>query len=425
MPRRNLSEMPLWEMRLVSITAKWQGWSITNDKGYVVVRFRVSGRPSEQVSLPSPIRYREEDEETAINWIRKLYKTWEASEGSLSLKGALAEVKGTSDATGNKHATTWEDIAEALRQSKIDGGSQIQPKTWETNWKPFIDEAIKVLGSKNKPTDGYTLLKAVLKKWKHAPSMKVEAGRYLALFMKYAVQRYNAPRSWLITEIDKEELIPKKPKVRKKAVFDDQEILEFINSIEHGEPGKENANKGWANVFRMLSQYGLRPIELQYLSVEIHPVTCKPTFYCSYEKVGGADETKPRFIQPMWLRDEHDQKIVWGLEEAWAKGTLELPVGIDGNTRHLNGGAVNCFLHKRKAWKQLIDKYLAKDPKEWVRPYSFRDSYSVRSHREGVPIASICDSMGHTVAVHERSYRTITEFMVARDYESDATVLSV
>ena len=69
MPRRNLSEMPVWEMRLVSISSKWPGWSITNDKGYVCIRYRVAGQAREQVNLPK-LRYREEDEEAAINWSR-------------------------------------------------------------------------------------------------------------------------------------------------------------------------------------------------------------------------------------------------------------------------------------------------------------------------------------------------------------------
>ena len=79
--------MPLWEMRLVSISSKWPGWSITNDKGYVCIRYRVAGQAREQVNLPK-LRYREEDEEAAINWSRRLYKVWSAAEGQRTLKAA-------------------------------------------------------------------------------------------------------------------------------------------------------------------------------------------------------------------------------------------------------------------------------------------------------------------------------------------------
>lgn len=203
-----------------------------------------------------------------------------------------------------------------------------------------------------------------------------------------------------------------------KAVIDDTDLLELIAVVD-------SQNKGWANILRLLTQYGLRPIELQYLSVRKHPTTGRLTFYCSYEKVGGAEETKPRFIQPMFLRDKDGRKVVWALEQAWSDGTLELPAGNDGLIIKLNGRRVNGFLHRLELWKDLIEKYGTRRPSEWVRPYSMRDSYSVRSHREGVPKASICASMGHSEAVHDRSYRTITAGIVARDYEFPTTAISI
>jgi hypothetical protein len=127
----------------------------------------------------------------------------------------------------------------------------------------------------------------------------------------------------------------------------------------------------------------------------------------------------------MFLLDRNNQKIVWALEEAWDEGRLELPTGNDGNTIKLNGRRVNGFLHRLESWKELINKYAAKEPSEWVRPYSLRDSYSVRSHREGVPKGSICASMGHSEAVHDRSYRTITASIVARDYQFPTTAISL
>jgi hypothetical protein len=170
-----------------------------------------------------------------------------------------------------------------------------------------------------------------------------------------------------------------------------------------------------------LTQYGLRPVEFQYLTVEKHPNTGKLTFYCSYEKIGGEEETEPRYVQPMFLRDSNDQPIQWDLERAWHDGTLQLP-----KVSEIDGGRINGFLHPSHKgaakndveayWLKLRTDYAAKNPKEWCRPYSLRDSYSVRSHREGVPEPSICQSMGHGIETHRRSYRTITNAIVARDY---------
>ena len=120
--------MPVWEMRLVSISSKWPGWSITNDKGYVCIRYRVAGQAREQVNLPK-LRYREEDEEAAINWSRRLYKVWSTAEGQRTLKDCLAEVKGSSDAQSPDEEVTWAGIAAAIKESKIEFGMQIKPQT--------------------------------------------------------------------------------------------------------------------------------------------------------------------------------------------------------------------------------------------------------------------------------------------------------
>lgn len=410
-----LSERPRWEQRLVETTDDWNGWSISKVRDRIVVRLREKGRPDESLTLPKPLVWNQESHKDAIRWIEQLYVAWDG--GSRTLRGAFDAIAVKSDKQGGKHQASWEDIVKALEESRVRRGERCSAETFNKNWRPFLEHACALI-KQGKAHDGYTLLKAALKKWEGAPTMQVECGRYLGLFTGFAVQRFGVPRTWLITDFDKAELIPKRPKVRLKAVIDDTDLLELIARVDQ-------QNKGWANILRLLTQYGLRPIELQYLSVRKHPTTGRLTFYCSYEKVGGAEETKPRFIQPMFLRDKDGRKVVWALEQAWSDGTLELPAGNDGLIIKLNGRRVNGFLHRLELWKDLIEKYGTRRPSEWVRPYSMRDSYSVRSHREGVPKASICASMGHSEAVHDRSYRTITAGIVARDYEFPTTAISI
>ena len=410
MPRKatvvKSAERPRWEQRLVETTEDWNGWSLTRVRDRVVVRYRETGKPVESVTLPKPLLWDQASYKDAIRWVEQLYVAWDG--GSRTLKGALHRISGASVKHGAQHVASWEDIVEAMRESRVEIGARCSASTFDKNWRPFLEHGCDLIRRK-KARDGYSLLKAALPRWKDAPTMQVECGRYLGIFTQFAVQRFGVPRAWLITPFDKQELIRKPPKVRLKAVLDDADLLGLIELVEQ-------QNRGWANILRLLTQYGLRPVEIQYLTVRKHPTTGKLTFYCSYEKVGGLEETEPRFIQPMFLRDQTDQKVVWALEEAWHEGRLELPTGNDGNTIRLDGRRVNGFLHRQPRWKELIEIYAAKSPSEWVRPYSMRDSYSVRSHREGVPKSSICSSMGHSEACHDRSYRTITAGIVARDY---------
>ena len=43
---------------------------------------------------------------------------------------------------------------------------------------------------------------------------------------------------------------------------------------------------------------------------------------------------------------------------------------------------------------------------EWLRPYSLRDTFSVRAHGIVKDDTLIATAMRHTVEVHHRSYRT-------------------
>lgn len=427
MPKAPEKPRPKWEQRLIDTTEPWNGWSVSRVRDRVLVRVREIGRPTETTYLPRPMTWDEANHRKAISWIELLYKEW--NNGKLTLKAALEEIAPKSDLIGEQHSLTWAQIADELEKSRVEGSQGCSAETFAKNWRPFIDHAIKLI-QKGKVHNGYTLLKRSLKEWEDAPTMKVECGRYLSKFMEFAVARHGVPGTWLITNIDKKELIPKKPRARLKAVLTDAELLQLVKLASE-------ANPRWGNVFRLLTQFGLRPIELQHLSSKLNEDTLEQGIWCNYRKVGGVEETDPRFLRSMYLRDADGNAVQWALEQAMTDGTLVLPTGNDGNMRKLSGLSINTYLHRKsritnepsgavqKYWAELVEKYAAKTPSEWVRVYSFRDSFSIRCHREGVPKNSICNALGHSEAVHDRSYRTITNKIVTRDFESSATTIQL
>jgi hypothetical protein len=90
-----------------------------------------------------------------------------------------------------------------------------------------------------------------------------------------------------------------------------------------------------------------------------------------------------------------------------AAGLLELPLGADGKPRELNGHYVEQFLRRQPEWQELLKH--SEEASEWLRVYTFRDSYSLRAHRYGVEVGAVAASMGHSVAVHSCSYRWASE----------------
>ena len=149
-----------------------------------------------------------------ISWCRAIYKAW--NNGEMSLKAALASVAPQSTKQGEQHSLSWSEVVAAYRAIRT--SNKCSEATWTKNWEPFLNEAVKVLSAKKAET-GYELLKAVMRKWKDAPTMQISGARILQLFMEYAVASHGVSRSLLIIEVDKDELLPKKPKRKKKAVL--------------------------------------------------------------------------------------------------------------------------------------------------------------------------------------------------------------
>ena len=70
----------------------------------------------------------------------------------------------------------------------------------------------------------------------------------------------------------------------------------------------------------------------------------------------------------------------------------------------MSGANLGPRLRRLAYWKQLVQEFEANG--EWLRPYSFRDTFSVRAHDLDISTTNIAQAMGHSVEVHHRSYRT-------------------
>ena len=389
--------MTLWEQRLVGTTAKWPGWAVVRDRGRIVVRLRLTGRPAEAVTLPRPLVWDENTEADATLWIRQLYKAWDG--GARTLKAALEQIGGASDKQSDQFVKSWAEIADDFREALMKGRNQIRPETWRDNYAPYVGEALRLLTSRSKPKNGYGLLKATLRRWEDKPSSRAACCLALRNWMDHAVSRHGAPPTWRISQTDVAELRGRPPEKRVKAVLTDMEILGLIEAIS-------SRNPGWGNVVRMLAATGLRPIELQHVSAR-PKADGTVGLWCSHRKVAGPNKCEPRWLVECPLQAADGQMVRFGLAESLHQGELDWPVGQDGKHRKLTGHYVEAFLVRQPEWVQLKADCDARG--EWLRGYSFRDSFSARAHRLGIETAQICRALGHGLAAHSRAYRTATD----------------
>lgn len=388
--------MALWEQLLKRACSKWEGWSVRENRGRVLVAYRPKGGISEQVLLPKELVWAEPCEEEIGIWVRRLYKTWDG--GAVSLKVALERLTPQSDRLGEQASVTWEEIRDGLKNRLMSEGNRIQLKSWETNYAVFIDEALKQLKAEN-PKDGATLLRLTAKRWDDKPSSRAVCITALKKLTEFAVREHHAPRSWLIDEYDAASVRgnPDDEEKRKTATLTDTEVLGLIAAIERKRPD-------WANVVRLLAATGIRATELEHLSVRKNDEGFSQ-LWCSYRKSGGRRKTKPRWLEELPFIAEDGSVVEWNLAEIYQ--SMPYPLGRDGGRRKLSGHYCEQFLRDVPYWRELKAAYA--DQGLWLRGYSFRNTWNVKAHKLIGNEAAICEAMGNKPETNARSYRQTDE----------------
>ena len=380
-----------------------QGWTVGNNSGRVRLKIRAKELRTGSANLPFP--WTAESVGDALLLINRIYPVW--MKGEVSLKEAIAEVSGTSDKLARTVAKSWPAIVESFRESLQEGRNQILDTTYRDNYEPYLNEALRLLRSRTAPADGHALLQRTLQRWKGKPSSRAACCLALRNLMDHAVSRHKMPAGWQISQTSIQELRGRPAEKKTKATLTDQEALDLIEAVG-------TRNEGWGNVLRLMVLYGVRPIELQFLAPRLTDQG-DLGLWCSYRKISGPNRCDPRWLQPLPLRDSLGETVKWNLCQTLNAGLLELPAGRDGDFRKLNGRYVLNHLNRQPEWEQLKDKYEASGM--WLRPYSFRDGYSVRAHRHGIETAQICRAMGHGIAAHSRAYESATDATTREAFE--------
>ena len=322
-----------------------------------------------------------------------------------NLKAAVAMAKDGS--TTMRRELDWPAIADGLRDVLMNHRNEIRATTWRDNYQPYVEEALRLIEA-GEASDGHSLLKGTLAKWSGMAPSRAACCIALRNLTDHAISRFGAAKSWQITAIDIKELRGKPAKKRRKATLSDSELIFLIHGIA-------SRNHRWANVLRIMALFGLRPIELQHLTPNTREDGSLGA-WCTYEKTCGGSQTQQRQLEPCWLQDTDGSAIKWNLIELLHAGLLELPLGIDGEPRKLDGHYCEVFLKRQPEWQQL--RQVCEDRGEWLRTYSFRDTFSLRCHRQKIELGAICTAMGHNIEAHGRAYRWGSEQTTAAAFAS-------
>ena len=370
------------------------GWSVKERKGKVFLRVRQDDQPELSVTLP--FEWIASSKGDAYTRVRNVYAL--VQEG-YSLKQAAMVADGKAPKLTEQ--LDWLGAVARFERQKLSHGTAIKQATWDAKYAPVLADAIALLTGRKPPTTPAELIDRCIRTWEPGSRTRQERARNLAQFLRYCVSREQAPAIWQPPS-DLKDAIGRKPATatsQKSDPITDQQIINLIESLPDDDAGRR-----WADALRLLAELGLRPIELNHLSVRNDPKTGEPYWWCSYEKRAGGGVTKPRRLYPLALKADDDTLMQWHLMERWQARLLPLPPLRAGNGA---ADALSTYLNRREGWRSLRGQLEGNG--ERLSCYSFRHSYSVRGHQRGIDNGSMALAMGHSIEVHCRSYPWASE----------------
>jgi integrase len=403
MPRQKQNK-ERWEIGLqaaVSKNGKRRGWSVSEHNGRTRLRlqFPKAGDWPANAQTNLPYAWDADSVDEIVLLINRIYAP--VMGGEVTLKAAITKALGISDKKADLVVSPWADILKAFREHKLNLDNRIAEKTFEASYGRYLNVALLHLEGRNAAQTAKQLMEKVLthqrvnqkpgkkrgealKPWIEMPKSRLECCLALKKFLDFAVAEHRQPQAFLISEQDYLKTRGADGKSRKKAVLTDDEVLELIRLLP----------ESWGNVVMVSRVFGVRPWEIEYIArannddgePQLRVIKGK-TFTT---RSGVKEETEPRWLEPVAVNG-----TTFDLVQNWDQ--LPLPQTVSGKT-------LGNILRRLPYWQQLVAEYKARG--EWLRPYSFRDTFSVRAHGHGIEDTMIAAALGHSIEVHHRSYRT-------------------
>ena len=349
-------------------------WSVGEHNGSIRLQVKDNGKKQTRLL---PFEWSKKGFSAAIPEIQQIYKRFYDG-NTRQLTRACEEVK----VSGDSHVE-FSDLIKEFRNFVPNASDQ----TWNKSYLPVLYKAKELLDrKKHKPVDGEDLMMKALEQWEQGSRQRQIQRRSLNKFLNWAVLRAKLPNCYAPPAIVPEVRKPKKVGY----AFSDQQIISLIE----GETDEQ-----WKFAYQLMAVYGLRPEELRHL--RIMEGTAGKELWSIYRKSKGGNKgerTEPRRLNPLFVKDIDGKPINWKLQQRLEIGEYLPPVGQEGAA----GMAILTHIKRRSIYKQIKDEALLIG--QHAVPYSFRHRYSKESHANGIPIANIAASMGHSVEVHLDNY---------------------
>ena len=306
----------------------------------------------------------------------------------LNFEQAFTAAQGTEQA---KDLVSWLSLANEFERWKKQHSGVVAKSTWEDGYQKPIARAVELLDNNQSILSVEQVVAEVASGWVAGSRQRERIVGSLTQFFAWAVRQKRVHPCWSPT-YDKKEIIGShqagRPKKSRKAdPLPDRQLVQLLNSI------RTKKDEEWMhNAIWLMAVYGLRPAELNHLGIKTDPMTGDVYAWCGYWKKSGSGQTMPRRL-------------------------FELPPnGINKDWMGLLESHNACFRDVSRECDRVLVRRISLRP-WWIAErerlskqglnltaYSLRHSYSLRGHSLGIPPGKMAHAMGHTLAIHCKSY---------------------
>ncbi len=435
----------IWAVSLrKSVSKLSKGWTVEDARGNVRLVIRIPEQPKQSVVLP--LSWNELQADDAYIRIRNIYSL--VAKDGYSLKQAAEVCSGKAPKKINQ--IPWAEYINDFKEDKTNRGNTIALSTWDKEYflsPEIIAEKAKNVKGNMKPITVFPVLNNALallekgsvstpkklidesvKNWTAGTRSRQQAVRNLSAFLRWCVDEEKIPPTWMprsdlshhigVTPnaLQKPEILPED-----KAV-NDHILVELIDHVE-------GIDQRWAYALKLMAELGLRPVELLHLQVK-KDFSGEKDFYCTYKKKAGKGATKEGELYSVPLKNKKEVIQEWNLMEAFEKEKIQLPdlagykYGVAdalknflerrSNTR--KDGTKGTLSKQAEKWFELKER-VYKEDKKHLTLYSFRHSYSLRSHERGIDPESVAVAMRHNLRTHTQFYPTAAKKAVKNTFK--------
>jgi DUF2075 family protein/integrase len=215
------------------------------------------GHPKQTTFLP--VDWAKGSVGDVLTRVRNIYVL--ISEGH-SLKGAAH----IADAKAPKPVADWSGAFDRFKVQKLQHGRTLKPETWSRCYLPVLSDVVDLMNGSSRPDNTADLMDLVIRKWEPGSRMRQIRAQSLSQFLRHCVARESFPSLWLPPAHLAAHVGAKGSQVgpgQKGDPLTDQQILDLLKALP-----ADPAGVRWADAIRLMSELGLRPIELLFLKVK-------------------------------------------------------------------------------------------------------------------------------------------------------------